>query len=250
MHIPKTAGLSLQGLARRRYKVDGQLKLIYTQEANEKGFKDSHLLKVVMGHYRFGYHQYSDRSFRYFTFLREPVSHVVSHYNYIFDHPEKFEYLPTGIKSIIDFAQCPYGYNLQTRFISGIDQIKGIEKKALQIAKENLVRHFEVIGLTEEFDTSLLMLGKALGWNRLYYVRENTGISKTKNKPSLQEVDQIKIINQYDMELYEFAKMLFQNQVSKHPDIQKELVRFQFNNKWFNTLNPTYIKLKKALGKA
>ncbi|MDZ7846381.1 MAG: hypothetical protein U5L96_06250 [Owenweeksia sp.] len=62
MHIPKTAGMSLQGLVRRRYKKPGSLKLIYDQESVEKGFTDQPELELVMGHFRFGYHSFSDQA--------------------------------------------------------------------------------------------------------------------------------------------------------------------------------------------
>lgn len=245
MHIPKTAGLSLQGLVRRRYKKPGALELVYAQEQVDSGFEDRPELETVMGHFRFGFHRFSDKPFRYFTFLREPVQHVISHYHYTKDHPEKFEFLPEGIESLPDFVKCPYGYNLQTRFISGMDDIHGREPEALDKAKKNLDEHFEVIGLTEQFDLSLLMLGQALDWKIMYYVKENTGQARKKYpQPSEQELKEINELLRWDKELYAYAEKIFERQVARNPELLQRLASFQRENKAFQKLNPTYIKLK------
>lgn len=246
MHIPKTAGLSLQGLARRRHKKAGTLELVYTQEQVEKGFEDRPELETVMGHFRFGYHRFSEKPFRYFTFLREPVQHVISHFHYTKDHPEKFEFLPEGIDNLLDFARCPYGYNLQTRFISGMENIQGREEEALEQAKANLDAHFEVIGLTGQFDLSLLMMGQALGWKILYYVKENTGQERKKH-PAPSETDKQELLKllRWDRELYAYAEKIFEKQIAQHPELVKRLASFQRENIAFQKLNPSYIRLKK-----
>ncbi len=249
MHIPKTAGMTMQTLARRHYKKPGELELIYTQQANLDGFDDRQELEMVMGHFRFGYHRFSSREPRYFAFLREPISHVISHYQYTFDRPEKFEFLP-DVNNLLEFARCPYGYNLQTRFISGIENIEGREKEVLQKAKENLLRHVEVLGLTERFDESLLMMRQPLNWNLVYYQKRNEGKARKKFKPSEAELDELRSIIRYDIELYEFGKQLFENQVDKHPALKEKVRQFQTVNYWFWKLNPTYTRLKVALGLA
>ncbi len=249
MHIPKTAGLSLQGLVRRRHKKAGALNLIYTQAEVENGFEDEPDLEVVMGHFPFGYHRFSERPFRYYTYLRNPVEHVISHYRYTFDHPEKFEFLPANLKGIIDFANCPYGYNLQTAYASGITDIRGHEDEALARAKQNLANHFKVIGITEEFDLSLLMLAKALGWKLIYYVRENQGKARHKfTPPSPQELAELKELLRWDIELYRYGCEIFDKQKASQPGLLRKLASFRRANRAFQKLNPAYIRLKKLLG--
>jgi len=249
MHIPKTAGMSLQALVRRRYKKPESLHLVYEQEQVENGFEDEPELKLVMGHYRFGYHQFTNRPYAYYTFLRNPLEQLVSHYHYTKDHPEKFRYLDKGIDNLMDFARCPYGYNLQTRFISGIDDLSSNPKKALYQAKVNLVKHFEVIGLTEEFDLSLLMLAKKLKWKIAYYTNENKGKARKKHPPLTdEESHQLKEILKYDIELYDFARKLFKSQLDKNPGLTTRLPFYRIANRAFQALNPTYISIKQLLG--
>lgn len=249
MHIPKTAGMSLQGLVRRRHKKGGSLALIYDEQAIATGFNDSEALQTVMGHFRFGIHRFSSRQPRYFTFMREPVEQVISHYLYSLEKPEKFEYLPDGINNVVDFAHCAYGYNLQTRFISGMDDIAGREDEALHQARQNLIQHFEFVGITEEFDKSLLILGKHLNWKILYYLRENKGrLRDRKTAISQEEINELSTLLKLDIELYRDAQLLFRQHCDKYEDLDARLHYFRSANRWFQKLNPGYIKLKKILG--
>lgn len=251
MHIPKTAGLSLQGIVRRRYKKEAERALIYTQEDNINGFVDSEELKVVMGHFRYGMHRFSDRPHVYHTYLRDPIQHVISHYRYTFDHPEKFEFLPEGIHNLVDFVKCKYGNNLQTRFISGIEDISQNPKAALQKAKENLVKEFGVIGLTEEFDKSLILLGKAMGWKIIYYLKKNKGEAREKvAPPSEKELEELKELLKYDIDLYQFAQMLFRAQMDKNEWVIEREKSFKKLNPYYQKLNPAYIRFKLLLGLA
>lgn len=248
MHIPKTAGMSLQHLVRRRHKAEGSLELIYTLEKQQKGFVDHDELQTVMGHYRYGVHRFSKRLANYYTFLRHPIDHVISHYQYTKDFPEKFEFLPEEINNVIDFAKCAYGDNLQCRFVSGITKHDTDLSIILDEAKRNL-KTFRCIGLTEEFDLSLLMFGKSLGWKNVFYTRMNAGKARQKHpKPSEAEIAELKQLLKYDIELYQLGLEIFEKQKQENSELLKKLPQFQRMNKYFQQLNPSYIRFKKLLG--
>lgn len=248
MHIPKTAGMSLQYLVRRRNKAEGSLELIYTLEKQQKGFIDRDELQTVMGHYRYGIHRFSERPPYYYTFLRNPVDHVISHYQYTKDFPEKFEALPEGINNVIDFAKCAYGDNLQCRFVSGITKHDTDLSIILTEAKKNL-KTFTCIGLTEQFDLSLLMFGKSLGWKNVFYTRMNAGKARQKHpKPSESEIAELKQLLKYDIELYQLGLEIFEKQKKENSELIKKLPQFQRMNHYFQKLNPSYIRFKKLLG--
>ena len=249
MHIPKTAGMSLQQIIRKHYRYPEELELIYTNRQNQNGFEDKKDLKVVMGHYRYGFQKYSKREPLLYTFLRNPVEHVISHYFYTLDKPEKFEFLPEGIHNVIDFARCPYGYNLQTRFISGINQIEGNEEEALQTAISHL-KEFKLVGLTEAFDTSLLMLKELLGLNRVFYQKRNSGVARTKRQISAEERSELERILQWDIKLYQAAKQLHFEQRKSFKDLESKTKNFKRFNAIFWKINPAYTKLKILLGLA
>ncbi|WP_417608923.1 hypothetical protein [Owenweeksia hongkongensis] len=248
MHIPKTAGMSLQYLARRQHKAIGALELIYTLEKQQKGFENRPELHTVMGHFRYGIHRFSNRPAYYFTYLRNPIDHVISHYQYTKDFPEKFEFLPKESQSIIDFAKGPYGNNLQSRFVSGITRHDTDLNIILTEAKKNL-KTFTCIGLTEEFDLSLLMFGKLLGWKNVFYTRMNAGKARQKHpKPSEAEIAELKQLLKYDIELYQLGVEIFEKQKKENSELLNKLPQFQKMNGYFQKLNPSYIRFKKLLG--
>lgn len=248
MHIPKTAGLTLQGMVRRRYKIPGQLHLVYSEEALQGALPQNENLQVIMGHFRFGFHQKSTQPPHYITFVREPIEQTISHYYYTFDQPEKFTHPDAGVSNLLEFARGAYGYNLQTRFLSGMDDIKGREKEAVQQAKENLLRHFAFIGISEFFDLSMVMLKPLLGWSNAFFVRENKGARRQKHPVAEKDRAALRHLLQPDREVYEFALELFYNQANKQIALQQRLQIYTTLNRFFQKLNPTYIKMKKITG--
>ncbi len=249
MHIPKTAGMTLQQLVRERYSLDDQLFLVYERETNHGGFEDKDTLKLIMGHFRYGYHKYSERPHEYYTFLRNPAEHILSLFNYTRDYPDKYKNLTQEeYDNLIQFTRGRYGNNLQTRFISGMNIIEGRENETLEKAKENL-RNFKFIGLTEDFDTSLYIMGKKLGWKAFYYQNSNEGVARKKSAiPAADVMKEVLEINCYDVELYKYAVELYNSQKQQIPGLSKKVKRFKFENKWFWKLNPAYTQLKVALG--
>ncbi len=243
--------MTLQTLVRSHYKEPEELAMAYGTYSKENGFEDSGKLQVVMGHFRFGYHKFNERKAEYSAFLRNPIDHLISNFNFTFDFPEKYPNLLGTNKDIITFANGPYGYNFQTRFVSGIDDIKGREEEVLEIAKSNLKNHFACIGFTEDFDTSLYMLAQHLGWSKFYYQTKNRGKTRAKqDRPTAEITKKLKEINRYDEDLYQFAQELYQQQKKLYPSIDQKVKMFQLKNKWFWKFNPTYTKLKVLLGLA
>lgn len=252
MHIPKTAGMSLQGLVRRRYKTPGELELVYFDDNDGIPFNPKQNLKLVMGHFRFGFHtRIAKRDFTYCTFLRNPIDQVVSSYYYSMDFPERVPNLTPNVNNVLDFARSNYGYNFQTRFVAGAARIEGKEEETLARAKNNLKHHFNFVGITEEFDLSLLMLAKLLGWKIMHYIKRNKGVARKKHpKPSASELQELREILKYDFELYALGKEIYESQKALHPKLEKRVWRFKMENALFQKLDPLYIAIKKLLGKA
>ena len=106
-------------------------------------------------------------------------------------------------------------FNLQTRMIAGeewIDPKRPADRAALQRAKENLQNHF-VVGLTEEFDESLRLMSERFGWKVGSYTKKNV----TRRKPRNDTLDSetlglLREANALDIELYQFARALFETQ--------------------------------------
>jgi hypothetical protein len=195
-------------------------------------------LRAVFGHFPFGLHGRLTRPSTYLTMLRDPVSRVVSLYNFQRLLEERMgEHegvrLPTEM-SIEDFVrEPPYKEidNGQMRRISGLDAGVGhCSDVMLQAAKENLRKYFSVVGITERFDETLVLLARTFGWSQelLYYPRNVTVAGTHSSRLPGATIDLIRERNAYDIELYQFGMQLLEEAIAAQgQDFVTELERFR-----------------------
>ena len=125
--------------------------------------------------------------------LREPVARVASLYTYILGHPKHALHadLVRSKTPLEDFLRIdPSVDNHQTRMVSGRGggeltsrSAEPLGPEALEEAKRNLDR-FLVVGLTERFDETFILIRRALGWKLPYYLTANV---TTRPKPATQD---------------------------------------------------------------
>jgi hypothetical protein len=248
-HIPKTAGTTLRKIITENYS-STQLYQCYVFKPEQKTMMDvvnnlrhslkktqnsleenSSNIKIIAGHIGFGLHEFIDlplTNTSYITILREPSERVLSYISHIRSHFNN----PLGEiarnKSLKYFIEGRYSIeidNYQTRYLSGIGWQKIILGKGkpipygkctqemLDMAKQNL-KNYYLIGIQENFSQTLSLFARELGWK----VEQNLFINKNKNRINQNEVsdETIKIIkehNQLDVELYEYAQILFQEKL-------------------------------------
>lgn len=162
-------------------------------------------LRAVIGHFWFGLHEHIARPCRYITLLRDPLERVVSLYY--------FANLQDTM-SLEEFARKPPFRevdNDQTRRIAGVNPPVGeCTPATLDLARENLRRHFDVVGTTERMDETLAQLKVKLGWNRdVVSIPRNVNIERPKSSLLTPEaVDAIRARNELDFELWRYASEL------------------------------------------
>lgn len=249
LHIPKTAGITLAKLLEREYGF-GSVFLIQpgpllsgsVDRFLNMNDQERKKIRVVWGHFYFGIHSLLQRPCTYITILRDPIERVISHYYYVRRMPAHEEYpfarnlgleefVATGISKTID--------NGQVRQLCGVPEaalgprLESVSDDWLQQARNNLRDHFAVVGLTEEFDKTCLLLKHQFGWKNTFHYSANA----TGDRPQQDDVDAsvIKLIrerNQHDCELYEYARQLFNAQLAKEPDtFNAELEAFRRKNR-------------------
>ena len=81
------------------------------------------------------------------------------------------------------------------------------------MAKENLVKSFSVVGISERFEESLVLMATTFDWEIPFY--KNCKVSKTRPQIGSGTVEMIRDHNRLDVELYEFAKGLFEESLQK-----------------------------------
>lgn len=246
VHIPKTAGLTFLRIVARHFAPEETYYLAQDYDNNLAAYKrmpeaGRALYRLIMGHMDFGLHEWAPGPATYLTMLREPIDRLLSLYwfTYYVDTMPLHRLIHDNNLSAAEFVQSrkePLVRNAQVRVLSGVwHQLgeKECTREHLELAKRHLREHFSVIGLTERFDETLLLLRHTFGWRKLSYVPLNVNRQRparaTLPAASMESVIEA---NQLDLALYAFAQELFEEQVRRcGPAFAEELRRFQQLNR-------------------
>jgi hypothetical protein len=249
VHIPKTAGTTFARILRENYFLWDKRRVYWqdyqeTKPITEMTMEERRRLDVIHGHFSFGMHELLDSPFSYVAFLRDPVKRMLSYYNYILVTPGHYLYAQVAEKgmSILEFFQSGMTKeldNLQVRMLQGDEHAVPygeVGEEHLALAKSNIEAHFPVVGLTEYFDESILLIRDRLWKLFPFYVRAN---QVKKDKPELDEelLQLIRHQNRYDIELYAWAEARLQRQMEEYGDAFAQRVdRYRAFNRLFQNL--------------
>lgn len=146
----------------------------------------------------------------YFTVLRDPVDRVLSQYFFTVDYA-----LKPGHISLYEHIAAHIQPNMQTLLMSGPHGLNPQPEagEMLARAKKNLTA-CKVVGLTEYFGETVLLLAEAFHWKEVRYVRRKVN----KNRPRMEEVPREVILrlaadNELDVALYAHGRSLFEEQL-------------------------------------
>lgn len=244
-HIPKTAGTTLRYIIQYQFPPNAICELYGSagtpaqrieklQNLSESQRKK---IKIINTHIGFGLHNYLQQPSTYITFLREPVSRVISMY-YYYRKTENPLYTDLSLKEFVQTY--PGVQNGMTKNLSGIvlqsqlfhgepSQKFDCDEVSLEIARQNLQERFKFIGISERFDESLLLLRKTLGWKIPLFDKSNTS-----KKPNRLDRDILRLIENYnelDLQLYEFANKMFAEAIENQDlSFAREVKEFQQAN--------------------
>jgi len=259
LHIPKTGGSTLYKILERQYTWAQTLRLESSQIARFKALPavDRERYRLIEGHLHFGLHRFIPRASTYITFLRRPVERVLSFYYYARSTPDHYLYplLATerlDLKALLARELTMELCNEQTRLLAGDeweDPERVVTQAAFERAKANLRSYFRVVGLLEEFDASLLLLRRAFDWHLPFYVKEN--VTKEKPDNTCLDVETRKLVedaNRLDLELYEYARNLFDEQRRAAGDsFAADLCEFRRLNRSYARPVPHFLRLFRRL---
>lgn len=243
LHLPKTAGTTLHRVIARQYRSSEDVFIINPHTFMAQPAEVRHRARIVRGHFWFGLHRYVAQPYTYITVLRDPIKRVLSLYNHAsWDsqhnmHPQAKQHtlaqlLEKGIhKEALD--------NSQLRMLSGVwDAVPfgACTAEHLEQAKTNLQNQFSVVGTMEQFDETLLLMQENFNWRQVYYTKLNTA-KRLSRKPSLSQ-ETFSLVQQHnalDIELYNFAKRLCQQEITQRgPAFQQKLAHFRRINRRLN----------------
>jgi hypothetical protein len=270
LHIPKTAGTTFLSILLREYKSDNISylygdKTIRSMDAIDKfkGLPERERMKirVLIGHMKFGLHEYMQQPVTYITFLREPIERIISHYYYVVRYSDHYLHDQViaeniNLKDYVARGLTDETNNGQTRLLSGVGKnfpYGACPPEILESARDNISNHFSVVGISERFDESLVLMTNLFGWRLHYYYKENVTNKRTlKEQIPPAALAVIKKYNQLDIQLYERAKKDFMKRVERQPSsFHHKLAKFRKLNKYLgrfeNLINISKTEINRRL---
>lgn len=250
LHIPKTAGTTLTSICRRQYNNDEFCYIDSQPEIYGLSAERKEKIRFLQGSYWFGIHEELSRPYTYICLLRDPLKRIISLYDYTRQRKGHNMYPVTIENTITEIYEKGLHKealdNGQTRRVSGIwDGVPygGVTEELFEQAKHNLETKFSVVGTTERFDETLLLLKKEFGWHDIYYQRRNTAKDNKVDKAVITERDKELILqhNKWDQKLHEFAgELLNKSVVDYGPNYSKDLAAFHRGNRWIRPVHQFY----------
>lgn len=201
-HTAKTAGTTLQLLLRRHFGIrhlDLPRGDPYTATRLRWELRLNPLVRSIAGHSlrpHVDFGPYEDR-LRWFTFLREPISRYISHYQHSVEkHANKATFEA--------YLKDPTRWNWHVRMLAG--------EEDLEAAKQMLATKIRCVGLTEHFDESLLLIRHRMKLEDFVvaYGRPRNPARTSEVRRRILEAfdtyrDEICERNRLDLELYGYA---------------------------------------------
>jgi hypothetical protein len=228
MHIDKNAGTSVRQILTLNYPadallesrplsrigIDGQPKTVDALDEDVYEFiselqNRQHRIECAVANLPFGIDKYVDRSIRYFTFLREPVSRCISYWYFAFQTRQTaalwslLEHYDLDLPRILqDGTACQFR-NDQVRMITGCSSRDPGEtefKEACQIIEDR----FLLAGAVEYFDPCVKVLATSFGWQHTSSMKLNVGFKTDTSILPLSAEKYFREANEWDLRLYEW----------------------------------------------
>ena len=249
-HIPKAGGMTMRQVVARQVIGQPAFRFYHENTFNIERFlalpeSERAALRYVGGHVHFGIHRYIDNPCVYVTLFRDPREQLISYY-YFFQQMPNDPDMNTLIKdkSFEEFLQMRRMQAMQLNMIVGLDDAPDPETgkigarqnarlpldEKLAIAEKHLRQHYGAIGLTGHFDESMVIMRRRMGWDNIFYLRDNTN----PGRPRGQDTEHLKaLVEQYaepDIQFFERVKAIYEEQRAEYgPDLARDLRTYQRN---------------------
>ncbi|MDO9499955.1 MAG: sulfotransferase family 2 domain-containing protein [Falsiroseomonas sp.] len=180
LHVPKTAGSTLRTVLSRQYGArhvlyfdlgHGDPRPMADMLAQARARAGTQDIRLYTGHQYLGLHAALGEPCLYFTLLRDPVERALSEYFYAFSYPhhaQRAEILSGALGPMEFLTRRHAGGNAQAQQIGGRTQ-----RPLLEAALANLQHAIAAVGVAEDFERSLLLIARRLGWAPPVHVARN-----------------------------------------------------------------------------
>ena len=234
LHVPKTAGTTLNRLIEWEYP----LFQMYSVDPVFFRWSASHLwrlppqrlkkTRVFKGHMLFGLHKVLPQPATYISVLRDPIDRVISAFYFMRSyklHPLHWKFRREKW-TLEDFVRRSPRDNVQCKILAGAEYNAPCTEEIFERAKQNLLRHFSVVGLSERFEESLALMKLRFGWKLQRYASFNvTRARPRKHDLSKATLDLMLEQNSFDIGLYDCAAKLFEDAVNRNAGEVDQILR-------------------------
>lgn len=233
LHIPKCGGTTLTRWLESRFPEERRFHVNPDDIAGSKAelscmpAEERERIDLLLGHISYGWHALLPGPCRYFTILRDPISRVVSHYSYVrwmtlHDHYPRSTVEAEGMTlgEYVASGVCDEINNGQVRLLSGIEDIVQApygsskvpygsnDRALLDRALANIQSHFDVVGVLDDFDSSVKALCRSWRIPVSTRPRGKKNVGERHYEKVVPSPDERRIIedhNRLDVELYDFV---------------------------------------------
>lgn len=214
IHVPKTGGTTLDSHLADCYPAKLVCPARFHPELENLALeKDLSGYGLLSGHFYYSWIlKYSGfgKETRYVTMLRDPVKRQISWY---------LHWMRETVRTYQHVSPLSHGWNEQCLYLSPLDtrRTQPSMREHLAAAKEALESFF-FVGIQERFAESAGMLFQSLGMKRPSTIRVRNTAQKHAVELSRELLDEIVERNWADIELYEYAKSLFEARLQQQKE--------------------------------
>lgn len=244
LHISKAGGSTLNHILDWNYDRTRTIT-VYKQIPPLIALPDEEKRQIqcLKGMVFYGIHHYLPQECEYITILRHPIDRVISHYYHLFARKRRLGE-PIHDMSLEDVLELePFWTTYQLRLLVGGSTIESVlhdplPEHALEIAQQNLARHFVMAGVLDYYDETLLLMKHTCGWTRAFYARQNIGQRRApRGDISAATRRRLEQDCALEMQLYQYVKQQTETLIAQQgPGFQTELTKLRQANTRFERL--------------
>jgi hypothetical protein len=246
MHLHKTGGTTVMSLLHdhyppaRIYSMNGRDYRRSMMRFKQLSAATRDRFGLIKGHMFFGVHSTLTRPAVYFTMLRHPLSRMLSLYNYLCElrSPSAAGVPDMSLADFVRSGSMLMADNGMARMLAGVDfdeiPYGQCDQSVAARAVDHLQQHFSAVGLTEQFDASLLLFKQCLGWRRLpFYARRNVTRRTALCRDNI-DAETAAAVEPYliwDLAVYDAARNVFETAIAEQgAQFETDLAAFREQN--------------------